>query len=72
MLIIYCCAVIIIIIVIACPFVLNLIDIDECSTGVHNCTQNQQCVNRNGGYQCKCVSGYELLDGNCEGKYCIV
>ena len=43
-------------------------DIDECSTGVHNCTQNQQCVNSPGDYQCKCVSGYELLNEICEGN----
>ena len=46
-----------------------IIDIDECSTGDHNCTQNQQCVNMPGTLICECVSGYELLNGNCEGKY---
>ena len=45
-----------------------LLDIDECSTGVHNCAENQQCVNKPGDYQCECVSGYELLNGNCEGN----
>ena len=43
------------------------IDIDECSTGVHNCTQNQQCVNSLGTFSCECNSGYELLNGTCEG-----
>ena len=56
-----------------CIFQLNiadhmLLDIDECSTGEHNCTHNQQCVNNPGDYQCECVSGYELLNGNCEGN----
>ena len=45
-----------------------LLDIDECTTGVHNCTQNQQCVNRLGNYVCGCVIGYELLNGICEGN----
>ena len=45
-----------------------LLDIDECSTGVHNCTQNQQCVNRPGDYECECVSGYELVNEICEGN----
>ena len=45
-----------------------LLDIDECSTGEHNCAENQQCVNKPGDYQCECVSGYELLNGNCEGN----
>ena len=47
-----------------------LSDIDECSTGDHNCTENhlQQCVNRPGIYECVCVSGYELLNGTCIGN----
>ena len=45
----------------------HYIDINECSTGVHNCTQNQQCVNRPGDYECECVSGYELVNETCEG-----
>ena len=43
------------------------IDIVECSTGDHNCTQNEQCVNRLGTFICECVRGYELFNGNCEG-----
>ena len=34
----------------------------------HNCTQNQQCVNRNETFICECVNGYELLNGVCEGN----
>ena len=49
-----------------------LLDIDECSTGVHNCTQNQQCVNRPGDYECECVSGYELVNEICQGNEAIV
>ena len=48
---------------------ITMLDIDECSTGVHNCTQNQQCVNRPGNYVCECFCGYELVDGICESKY---
>ena len=48
------------------------IDIDECSTGVHNCTQNQQCVNRKGTFICECVSGYRLLHGICKGNNLII
>ena len=44
------------------------VDIDECFIGGHNCTQNQRCVNRPGNYECICVSGYELSNGNCEGN----
>ena len=46
----------------------TLLDIDECTTGVHNCTLNQQCVNKPGGYDCECVHGYKLLNGICEGS----
>ena len=49
----------------------NYIDIDECSTGVHNCTQNQRCVNSPGSFICECISGYGLTNGVCEGDNCI-
>ena len=44
-----------------------LIDINECTTGTHNCTQNQRCVNTPGNFMCKCVSGYEFSNGVCKG-----
>ena len=47
------------------------LDIDECSTGVHNCIQNQQCVNRPGDYVCECISGYRLVNETCEGNMAI-
>ena len=47
----------------------NALDIDECSTGDHNCTQNHlQCVNMPGTFICECVSGYELVNENCQGN----
>ena len=48
------------------PMLLH-IDIDACTSGTHNCTQNQQCINMPGSFICKCVSGYKLSDGVCEG-----
>ena len=50
------------------PNVVLLLDIDECSTGDHNCSQRQKCINRIGDYICVCASGYELLNDVCEGK----
>ena len=43
-------------------------DIDECSSGVHNCAQN--CTNTVGSYTCSCRSGYRLNnDGlRCDGQ----
>ena len=42
-----------------------LTDINECSSGAHKCDVNADCTNTQGGYTCKCKSGYE---GN--GKSC--
>ena len=44
------------------------LDIDECSTSAHNCTQNQQCVNMPGTFICECVSGYRFSGGTCKGN----
>ena len=46
----------------------NYVDIDECTIGVHNCTQDQRCVNTPGDYYCVCFSGYEMIGGICEGN----
>jgi len=48
--------------------IFHILDIDECAAGIHNCTQNQQCINRPGFYDCECAIGYELLNGTCEGS----
>ena len=40
-------------------FVDSLSDVDECTTGTHNC--DQQCTNTQGGFTCSCNTGYELL-----------
>lgn len=34
------------------------IDIDECANGTHECTADQTCENRIGGYVCSCPSGH--------------
>ena len=34
-----------------------LTDINECATGVTNCTGGKLCVNTRGGYQCVCPGG---------------
>jgi len=48
------------------------VDIDECAAGIHNCSQNQECINDPGGYHCLCITGYELLNGTCEGNHRLV
>lgn len=43
------------------------LDIDECTTGVHNCKPNERCVNKPGWFSCECTDGYELMNDMCEG-----
>ncbi|XP_055857924.1 fibrillin-1 [Episyrphus balteatus] len=40
------------------------VDIDECSTGEHNCVNNQNCINRSGGFICTCPAGHKLDSNN--------
>ena len=46
----------------------NKLDIDECSAGIHNCSNN--CINNIGSYTCDCPIGEKLdVDGlTCIGK----
>ena len=34
------------------------LDIDECINGLHNCDENANCSNNDGGFQCVCKDGY--------------
>ena len=41
------------------PFGLNgCADIDECSTGRNECSNDAECINKNGHYICRCHQGY--------------
>lgn len=42
-------------------------DVDECEEGVHRCTEEQECHNIQGSYQCqqKCTDGYQDVNGQC-------
>lgn len=51
-----------------------LLDIDECNTAQHNCTELQTCTNTPGSFVCSCLPGYtESLISPllCEGITCI-
>ena len=46
------------------------LDIDECRMsileGVVACVEvNTECINTEGSFDCACVGGYELVDGEC-------
>lgn len=49
-------------------------DIDECleaalvSNNLCETDKNTQCVNSEGSYTCKCVSGYTRENGTCQSK----
>ncbi|XP_033745420.1 fibulin-1-like isoform X2 [Pecten maximus] len=43
------------------------VDIDECSRNLHNCRENQRCINRPGSFICNCQKGYRVgRDDACE------
>ena len=42
-------------------------DVDECTTGSHNCHANATCTNIDGTYSCACISGYEGNGTTCTG-----
>ena len=49
---------------------LRFTDVDECQSGSHSCHAQAQCVNIQGSYECRCLSGY-LGDGRatCAGNF---
>ncbi|XP_004609261.2 EGF-containing fibulin-like extracellular matrix protein 1 isoform X2 [Sorex araneus] len=40
-------------------------DIDECTSGVHNCRGDQLCINLRGSFSCQCPPGYQQRGGQC-------
>ena len=46
------------------PLLYWLTDIDECSSGTHNCAH--RCHNNVGSFTCSCYSGYRLSSNGCE------
>ena len=47
------------------------IDIDECATNQHNCSERMDCRNTVGSYECMCKEGYNFSMGfeeECQGE----
>ncbi|XP_068706094.1 uncharacterized protein [Montipora foliosa] len=42
-------------------------DVDECSSGKHNCSTKAVCTNTEGSYNCSCKEGYTGDGRNCSG-----
>ncbi|XP_077996691.1 uncharacterized protein LOC144449999 [Glandiceps talaboti] len=44
----------------------SCIDINECTTGDHNCTVLEKCVNKEGTFKCVCLSGFGGSGDGCQ------
>ena len=45
------------------------LDIDECTSKIHNCDRNALCKNTEGSFTCTCKPGYKGDGKMCNGKY---
>ena len=54
-----------------CGDIITTVDVDECATNLHNCSneENRKCNNTYGGFNCVCADGYEEDSSQrCVGK----
>ena len=43
------------------------VDIDECTSKIHNCDRNALCKNTEGSFTCTCKPGYKGDGKKCKG-----
>ena len=46
----------------------RIADINECNTTTPVCGQNSICANTEGGFECRCASGYQEISAQCQGR----
>lgn len=46
--------------------VTRCVDVDECAAGTHRCSPHAVCINRRGGYDCRCGEGYRGDGRTCQ------
>ena len=46
----------------------DILDVDECAIGSHNCHINAQCSNTDGSFTCKCNDGLSGNGMTCTGN----
>lgn len=50
----------------------SCVDINECDLGIDNCTENEECKNRVGSFECHCKIGYERNETHCTSKRAMI
>lgn len=48
----------------------SFVDVDECTTGKHNCSKDATCTNLQVGYTCACKPGFDDFDLAMPGRNC--
>ena len=50
-------------------FIINCVDVDECSSDTNECDPNALCTNVEGSYVCRCKKGFTGNGSTCTGMY---